>query len=147
MMTNPINRLKQRGFSLVSAIFLLVVIAMLGAFAVTVSNSQHQSDAMDVMGKRTYQAARAGIEWGTYQITQSAVSPAFATACQTAAGKTQSLTLFSVYTVNVTCSTGGASYDDNGPVWVYTLISKANTTASPGGPDYFERQLTATIAQ
>ena len=50
----------QRGFSLISAIFLLVVIAALGTFAVTLSTSQQQSAALDVLGSRAYQAARAG---------------------------------------------------------------------------------------
>src|SRR5476649_2355833 len=57
----------QRGFSLVSAIFLLVVIAALGTFAVTLFTTQQQSATMDVLGSRAYQAARAGIEWGEYQ--------------------------------------------------------------------------------
>src|SRR5450759_682946 len=61
----------QRGFSLVSAIFLLVVIAALGTFAVTLSTTQQQSAALDVLGSRAYQAARAGIEWGAYQVLQN----------------------------------------------------------------------------
>ena len=52
-----------RGFSLVTAVFLLVVISALGAFAVTVSRSQQQSDVMDILGARAYQAAKTGIEW------------------------------------------------------------------------------------
>ncbi len=58
---------RMRGFSLVSAIFLLVVLAALGAAIVTVSTVQHQSSALDIQGVRAYQAARAGIEWGLYQ--------------------------------------------------------------------------------
>ena len=42
----------QRGFSLISAIFLLVVIAALGTFAVTLSTNQQQSAALDVLGAR-----------------------------------------------------------------------------------------------
>jgi MSHA biogenesis protein MshP len=140
----------QRGFSLVSAIFLLVVIAAMGAFAVTLSNNQHQSDAMDVVGKRTYQAARAGIEWGAFQIIQSAVAgTTFASACQ-AANYASSVTLsgaiFSNYLpVAVTCSATSAV--DASPVWIYTLTASAATNATAGGPDYFERQLSLTIAQ
>jgi MSHA biogenesis protein MshP len=61
------NAKKMRGFSLVSAIFLLVVLAALGVAMVSVSSVQNQSSAMDVQGVRAYQAARAGIEWGLYQ--------------------------------------------------------------------------------
>src|SRR4030065_2779656 len=72
----------QRGFSLVSAIFLLVVIAALGTFAVTLSTTQQQSAALDVLGARAYQAARAGIEGGADQglPASSCLPPSFAPA-------------------------------------------------------------------
>jgi MSHA biogenesis protein MshP len=140
----------QRGFSLVSAIFLLVVIAAMGAFAVTLSTNQHQSDAMDVMGKRTYQAARAGIEWGAFQIIQSAAAGTnFALACQAANYPSSVIligTTFSNYLpVDVNCSSTSAV--DASTVWIYTLTASAATNATAGGPDYFERQLSVTIAQ
>ena len=62
----------QSGFSLVTAIFLLVILASLGAFIVTISGVQQTSSALDVQGSRAYQAARSGIEWGTYQVLQTA---------------------------------------------------------------------------
>ena len=65
----------QRGFSLISAIFLLVVIAALGTFAVTISTTQHMGAAQDVMGARAYQAARAGIEWGAYRLLITGARP------------------------------------------------------------------------
>lgn len=58
----------QRGFSLISAIFLLVVLAGLGAAMVSFSTAQNQSQAMDVLGSRAYQAANAGIEWAAFNI-------------------------------------------------------------------------------
>lgn len=57
----------QRGFVLVSAIFLLVVLAGLGVAMITVSTTQHVGAALDIQGTRAYQAARAGIEWGLYR--------------------------------------------------------------------------------
>ncbi len=151
MKTRSLFRISgQRGFSLVSAIFLLVVIAAMGAFAVTLSTNQHQSDAMDIMGKRTYQAARAGIEWGSFQIIQSAVAgTTFATACKAAtysSSVTLSGTMFSNYLpVAVTCSATSAV--DASTVWIYTLTASAATAATAGGMDYFERQVSVTIAQ
>ena len=59
---------RHSGFSLVTAIFLLVILASLGAFIVTISGVQQTSSALDMQGSRAYQAARAGIEWGTYQV-------------------------------------------------------------------------------
>lgn len=143
----------QRGFSLISAIFLLVVIAALGTFAVTLSTTQHQSAAMDVMGKRAYQAARAGIEWGAFQIIQSNVSGTnFAANCHTLAGTQSSVPLtapqLSMFNVNVACSTGAASHVDGREVWVYSVSASAATAATtPGDANYIERQLRVTIAQ
>ena len=66
---SPAQRL--RGFTIVSAIFILVVLAGLGAFIVNVSTNQQIGSALDVQGVRAYQAARAGIEWGVYQVQKS----------------------------------------------------------------------------
>jgi MSHA biogenesis protein MshP len=67
-----------RGFALVSAIFILVVLAALGAFIVNISTSQQIGSALDVQGVRAYQAARAGIEWGLYQVQSYGAPPAAA---------------------------------------------------------------------
>jgi hypothetical protein len=57
----------QRGFSLFSAIFLLVMLSALGAAMVKVSTGSQIAAALDIQGERAYQAARAGIQWGLYR--------------------------------------------------------------------------------
>jgi MSHA biogenesis protein MshP len=144
---HAINRVKdhQHGFSLISAIFLLVVIAALGTFAVTLSTTQQQSSAMDVQGSRAYQAARAGIEWGAYQVLRNSAG-AFSTACL--AGTTpQPLTglpnTLANFTVTVTCSSVSTT-DGTTPLIVFQLLSTAYQGTSP---NYVERQITVTIAK
>jgi len=61
------RRRPARGFSIITAIFLLVVLSALGAALVSISTMQHAESALDVQGARAYQAARAGMEWGLYQ--------------------------------------------------------------------------------
>ena len=56
------------GFALVSAIFLLVLMTSLGAFLVSIVSTQNITSAQDVQGSRAYHAARAGVEWGLYQV-------------------------------------------------------------------------------
>jgi MSHA biogenesis protein MshP len=63
-------RRRSAGVGLVTAIFLLVVLAGLGVAMVTIFTSQQQSSTLDVQGARAYQAARAGIEWGLFQQTR-----------------------------------------------------------------------------
>lgn len=65
-----------RGFALPSAIFLLVILAALGAFIVNISTGQHASQALDISGERAYQAAYAGREWARYQINALSACPA-----------------------------------------------------------------------
>jgi MSHA biogenesis protein MshP len=140
------------GFSLVSAIFLLVVIAALGTFAVTLSTTQQQSAALDVMGARAYQAARAGVEWGAYQLLQnSAVAGGFAEHCRldphpppTSSSVALTNTLAG-FNVNVECT---ATSHGGGPatLWVYSLTSTA-TQGTVATPSYVERQMMVTIAQ
>jgi len=56
-----------RGFGIVTAVFLLVVLAGLGVAMVSFFSVQQTVSALDIQGARAYQAARAGIEWGLYR--------------------------------------------------------------------------------
>lgn len=148
----------QAGFALVSAIFLIVVLAALGAIVVTVSGLQHTSSARDVMGSKAYQAARAGIEWGAYKVLQQAALPG-AGACpspSTAIAMPAGTDLTGL-TVNVDCARttadeGTRTAAGSNPLEFYVITATAcnqppcpNTT-NPG-PAYVERQLQATIGR
>ena len=140
----------ESGFSLVTAIFLLVVLAGLGAMMVTFFTAQQQSSALDVLGSRAYQASRAGIEWGAYQVVQSGVAGgAFANACQGAGGTTQAppalAGTLADFSVSVSCSATSA-VEAAATLWVYNVTSTA-TRGTAGSADYVERQMQAAIAQ
>jgi MSHA biogenesis protein MshP len=64
------KRRKSAGIGIVTAIFLLVVLAGLGVALVTIFTSQQQSMLLDEQGVRAQQAARAGIEWGLFRHLQ-----------------------------------------------------------------------------
>jgi MSHA biogenesis protein MshP len=61
------RRLRQAGVGLVTAIFLLVVLAGLAVAMVSVYTAQQASSNLDLQGARAYQAARAGLEWGLFR--------------------------------------------------------------------------------
>lgn len=141
------HKLIQRGFSLVTAIFLLVVLAGLGAVMVTFSTAQNQSLAMDVLGSRAYQAAHAGIEWAAYNIAINPGVPGattFVPGTGTALGG--NLAPFNVsvsYDANAfndATTSGGAV----GSVWMYTVTATA-TFGTAGTPNYVERVVTAKM--
>ncbi|MDX9993782.1 MAG: pilus assembly PilX N-terminal domain-containing protein [Rhodocyclaceae bacterium] len=64
----PARHACARGFALVSAIFILVVLTALGAAILTLTTGQHAGAALDVQGMRAYQAARAGIDYAAYRL-------------------------------------------------------------------------------
>lgn len=133
----------QRGFSMVSAIFLLVVLAGLGAAMATFSTSQSQNLAMDVLGSRAYQAAQAGIEWASYNI---ATSPGVAVPATTLTALGGNLGGFTV-TVAYTAASAPASAEEGtdvvaGAVWFYDITSTA-TLGTPGSANYVQRVVTA----
>lgn len=58
---------RQRGMSLVVAIFLIVVIALLSALAVSMGAASSQSTNLQLSANRARAAAKAGLEWGAYR--------------------------------------------------------------------------------
>ena len=69
------ERERERGFSLVAAIFLIVVVALIAAFMVTIGSIQRTTTAFAVAGARGHNAALGGIEWGIYQTLNDGNSP------------------------------------------------------------------------
>lgn len=58
---------EQKGFSLVAALFLIVILAALGTFAVRSSVAQSYTVSIGMQGNRALQAANAGIEWAAWR--------------------------------------------------------------------------------
>lgn len=143
-----------RGFLLPAAIFVLVVLSLLGAFAVNISSSQHLASALDVQGAQAQQAARSGMEWAIYQIGPD---PNYSGAryC-TPAGVSESFTMpaaassLARFTVTMSCE---RSLNKDG-IKVYRLRATACNqpqAAEPRCPNpgsssnYVERQLEAAV--
>lgn len=135
---------EQKGFALVSAIFLLVVLAALGAFMVNFSGVQHVTHVQDLDGTRAYWAARSGIEWGVAR----AVNSSACTASQNLSGPNG-------FAVTVTCSSG-SHVEGATAVTAYEIIATACNPANAGtcpnagavgGLGYVERQLRASVSK
>lgn len=125
------------GFAMVSAIFLMVVLALLGGLMVSMSNTQQIGAVRDTLGARAYYAARAGIEWGAYQALQNGSCSASAPLPNAV-----SATGFSVQ-VSCTATTaneGGADFS------IYQITATAST-GTLGQHDHAERQLQAVLTR
>jgi MSHA biogenesis protein MshP len=93
---------RSRGVGIVTAIFLLVVLAGLGVALVTVFTAQQTSTALDEQGARAYQAARAGIEWGLFRQMRNPADPCAGPASP-ATFALPAGTSLSAFTVTVVC--------------------------------------------
>jgi MSHA biogenesis protein MshP len=142
-----------QGFSLVTALFLLVILAALGVFMLSIYLSQRTAATQDVLGTRAYHAAKAGIEWATYQILSPentvAVNPPFAACTNAMAGVPAFAGALQGFTVVVDCVVT-PWVEGNNTIRVYQLTSTASYAApSPVGsmpkPDFVERKLIASV--
>lgn len=66
---------RQRGVSIITGIFLLLLMSVLAAVIASVVSTSHVNSAADIGGARAYQAARAGVEWGMFQLDPNASLP------------------------------------------------------------------------
>lgn len=66
-----INVKKQKGFAIVSAIFLIVVLAFLGVSMSRVFTSGQQAINQDITSLQAYYAAQSGLQWAMYQATKN----------------------------------------------------------------------------
>lgn len=136
MMRKPIPR--SAGVGLVTAIFLLVVLAGLGVAMVALFTAQQAGAALDIQGARAYQAARAGIEWGLWQ-RRRGTCPAGATVVTMPDAPT-----LQGFTVVVTCTQAAGT--PNAPA---TITSFACNMPDKNGrcdearnhPDYVRRRI------
>jgi MSHA biogenesis protein MshP len=145
----------ERGFSIVTAIFLVVVLGLLAAFIVAVTGLQVSSHQLDILGSRAYQAARSGIEWAAWQtLDPNNASGAGLPPCPASpthlAGLAGSLGAF---TVTVTCAPATTT-EGNRDVRAYSVVATACNQPAGGscpnpapGAGYVERQLQATFSK
>lgn len=136
---------REKGFALILALFLIVSLAVIGGYLLTVSNVQVESGVMDEQGARAYPAARAGLEWGAYQVLQA--SNCWAIPPTTTMAFPSDLAGFSA---SVTCTSFGPETEGGTTITAYRITSTGcNAGACPGAgvPGYVERQLQLTVAK
>ncbi|MGM9480414.1 agglutinin biogenesis protein MshP [Roseateles sp. NT4] len=141
-----------RGFTMMSMLFILVVLAALGIALASLSQRQQLGSAGELAAAKAYQAALAGLEWGSFQILRNGAQPA--------CFGTKSFALpdqLSDFTVTVTCArtpNAGTTTDGDRVLAFYDIQATAcNITSAgtcPNGattePAYAERQLNRTLS-
>ena len=129
-------RLQQRGFALIAAIILVVLLAALSAFVASMVSGQSANQQLERMSRVADLAARAGLEWGAYQVLRAATPCPFVSPPLNLPGS------LNLVRVTVTCSTPSPL-----PPTIYRITAFATYGGAPTSPDYVERQKTAVFFQ
>jgi MSHA biogenesis protein MshP len=127
---------RERGFSLVSAVFLLVVLAGLGVYAVRLNTLQQQTVTAGLRAAQAFQAARTGVAWGAYRALNGGACDASTTLNLTEGAA-------SGFRVTVQC-TQRTHTEGAGSVHVYVFDVRAEA-GTYGGADYVSRRLQTKI--
>jgi MSHA biogenesis protein MshP len=138
----------QQGFSLVTAIFILVVLAMLMTYMLNLNVVQHSTVVLNVQGARAMQAARSGLEYGVYQaLSGASCSPGSDTVETLAFASTE--TALKSFSVTVNC-TASPHTEATTTLIFYTITALAENAAYAMGadvnPDYISRRLRVTVS-
>ena len=152
-MLRALARARSRGVSLLTAVFLLVVLASLSAALVSVFGVQQAGTVLDVTGVRADQAARSGLEWGLYR--QLRVQPTVpSVACFTPSPVTFALPSdgsLAGFSVTVSCVAGADNLAGNTTNrWSITAVAcnqpGAGVCPNPNpSPEYVQRRVQAEL--
>jgi MSHA biogenesis protein MshP len=137
---------RDRGFAAITAVFIVFVLAAIGAVLVTISSGQARSQAMDVLGVKAYQSAQAGVE--------GAVATVLSTGACPPAGPFQLATAPALqdFYVQVTCTPFPPYNDAGGTLNMFEIqVTACNDATCPNNATaaetYVERQLRATVCR
>lgn len=134
-MSSPFAR--QSGMSLVSAIFLLVVVTMIAGYAVSIGSAQQADTTLALLGRRADFAARSGLDWAMLRVLDDGACPANGSFSPEGTG-------IADFTLDVACSAatvteGGSSYP------VFTLEVTASR-GNEGEEEYVRRTVTGQVS-
>ena len=121
---------RQQGVSIVTAIFLIVVLALLASAMVSIFTTSQQSISQELTSAKAYFAGRSSLEWGMYQsvFDNDVIGPGTQTLTFNASGLTK--TGSSVSFINV--SADGLNF--------YTITANANFGIATD-PEFSQRRL------
>lgn len=142
-----------RGFTMMSMLFILVGLAAMAAALAALTQRQQLGSAGELAAAKAYQAALAGLEWGSYQILPGVGQPA-CFANRNIALPDQ----LAGFTVTVSCQRvpgAGTVADGATQLAFYVLVATACNIPAGGAcpnatstqPAYAERQLSRSLAK
>ena len=129
----------ERGFALVAALFLMVIIGLVVATMSRLAVDQSADADLALQQARAYQAARAGLEWGTNRVRATG---ACASGSLSMAGGN-----LAEFSVTLSCSRRDYTDEAGSALSLFRLEAIA-ANGTPGGRlNYAWRRLTATVGK
>ncbi len=130
----------QRGVALVNAIFLIVVLAALGGYMLSLSGVEQSTTNRALINARTLIAARAGLDWGIHR----AVAPPTTGTGECSSSVSFGLTGEGLSDIQVTVECTLNNYSSQ--AYVYRIVSTARH-GTAGMVEYAERKLEAVLCR
>lgn len=125
--------LRRRGFALIAALALLVVLSATGAVMLRLTGSQQAGTSLAVLGLRAEWAARSGIEWGLRASSLAGGCPAPVTSFSITEGG------LSGFDVEVRCS--ASTHVEGSQAWTSLALEADASFGSIGSREYVFRQV------
>jgi MSHA biogenesis protein MshP len=144
-----------RGFAFVTAVFLLVMLAAMAAFVVTLVANASASSALALQSARAHHAAGAALEWAAYRLRDpDGVLAPGATALPDCFASPRTLALpgeMAAFNVELTCQRFPAAgtvpgyHEEDARRSVYFVVTATAAFGTAGSAEYVERRLEARI--
>ncbi len=126
----------KHGFGLIAAIFVVLVLASVGAMMLYVSGTQRKTTVLALQGDRAYRAALTGIEWGVHQSLTGGVCPTTTTLSLTEGG---------LQGFDVTLSCTSTEHSESGVTARTYELTAISEYGAWGNADYVRRRVMGTI--
>ncbi len=135
--SNKIKTETQQGFTLVAALFLMVVVSLLLVFLLRTGSENQWSSALRIQEARAFQSASSGLEWALHQLGSGACPASPTTISFTEAD-------LEGFRVTVTCSSTNYT-EDTETITMFELEALAQRGTYGTSPDFVARQLRLTV--
>jgi len=126
--------MKQQGITLIGAIFVLIIVSLLGQYLINIAAISRQNTILALQSARASQAANAGIEWAVSQIING----------NNCAASTTLTLAINNFVTTVSCTQLGTYEEDSENSSVYRITSQSKY-GSYGQIDYVSRQIQAIV--
>ncbi len=129
------NPQREGGFSILIALFVLMVLGALAVFIVSIVGVEQRSPLLQLQTTRAYWIAESGLQWGMHEALKNSACPAATTI--TVPGLTG-------FSTRVSC-TATQHTEDGKTFAVYALTSVAHNGPFGSRVDFVQRKLEATV--